>query len=279
MSQPPPQPQPQQQQHLPFPAVGRAVRLHFRCHADLPIGSFLRVTGSTLWAPGTSASDPTEATGAVNRTESSAFPVLDHTTASGGAGAYQVSASSMYTSSVEMVTTPDEYPVWRTRHPVVVVLHHDKKTIQHHYYRYLVVSPGGTTMGMSDLLMEGVIDDEQHISTSNEAVGSTPVVQWEDPFHTLFMGGGTDDQVRSSVSLPSVSAQPTRSDYRSLPYRVVDINVLTGQAEASMDDSNRALPRLDRWNVADDPSFRSYRIREAVRVFVCRATSTKIVVS
>lgn len=258
----------QPQSHRPFPAVGRAVRLHFRCHAELPIGSFLRVTGSTLWAPGTSASDPTEATGAVNRTESSAFPVLDHTTASGGAGAYQVSASSMYTSSVEMVTTPDEYPIWRTRHPVVVVLHHDKKTIQHHYYRYLVVSPGGTTLAMSDLLMEGVIDEEQHISTSNEAVGSTPVVQWEDPFNTLFMGGGTDDQIRSSVSLPSISAQPTRSDYRSLPYRVVDINVLTGQAEASMDDSNRALPRLDRWDVADDPSFRSYRIREAVRCCV-----------
>jgi trehalose 6-phosphate synthase/phosphatase len=193
----------------------------------------------------------------------------------------------MYTSSVEMVTTPEEYPVWRTRHPVVVVLHHDKRTVQHHYYRYLVVSPGGTaSMGglMHDSLVEGAaaIDaEEQQVSTSNEAVGSTPVVQWEDPFNSLLLGGGGGaeggDQMRSSVSLPSVSAaQPTRSDYRSLPYRVVDINVLTGQADFSVDDASSGggggggnsnwapLPRLDRWNVADDASFRSYRIREAV---------------
>ena len=31
--------------------TGRVVRLHFECHAELPIGSYLRVTGSSLWAP------------------------------------------------------------------------------------------------------------------------------------------------------------------------------------------------------------------------------------
>ena len=44
-----------------------------------------------------------------------------------------------------MVTTPETYPVWRTRKPVVVVLNRHaatKKSVQHHYYRYLVVSPG-----------------------------------------------------------------------------------------------------------------------------------------
>lgn len=161
----------------------------------------------------------------------------------------------MYTSSVEMVTTPDEYPIWRTRNPVVVVVHHEKKTIQHHYYRYLVVSPGGSTF--LDAGMD--YDDEEAISTSNEVVGSTPVVQWEDPFDSFV------DRARraeaSSVSLPSVSALPTRTDYRSLPYRVVDIHVQTGQADSDEGGS----PRLDHWNVADDATFRSYRIREAVR--------------
>jgi hypothetical protein len=285
------QQQQQPNRYLQPSPVGRAVRLHFRCHAELPIGSFLRVTGSTLWAPGTSASDPTDATGAVNRAETAAFPVaLDHTTQGGGAGgaALQASAAtSMYASSVEMVTTPEEYPVWRTRHPVVVVLHHDKKTVQHHYYRYLVVSPGGSasigTM-MQDSLIEGAIDEvEQPVSTSNEAVGSTPVVQWEDPFNAMLsMALGSEEQMRSSVSLPSVSAQPTRSDYRSLPYRVVDINVLAGQQSelAASDGSGTVLPRMDRWNAADDASFRSYRIREAVRtsriqkrIFVIMPTS------
>ena len=243
--------------------VGRAVRLHFRCHAELPIGSFLRVTGSTLWAPGTSASDPTDASGAVTRTESAAFPVLDHTTMNGGGS---LSASSMYTSSVEMVTTPEEYPIWRTRNPVVVVIHHEKKTIQHHYYRYLVVSPGG-----SNFLDVGMDDDEEAISTSNEVVGSTPVVQWENPFDSFV------DRARraeaSSVSLPSVSALPTRTDYRSLPYRVVDIHVQTGQADSDEGGS----PRLDHWNVADDATFRSYRIREAVRTTGASTRSNVVV--
>ena len=41
---------------------GRVVRLHFCCKAELPIGSSLRVTGSTLWAPAQlTAQDPTNA--------------------------------------------------------------------------------------------------------------------------------------------------------------------------------------------------------------------------
>ena len=49
----------------------------------------------------------------------------------------------MYTSSVELYTTPETYPLYKTRRPVVVTLHKTKnQTIQHHYYRYLVVTPG-----------------------------------------------------------------------------------------------------------------------------------------
>ena len=132
------------------PLNGRVVRLHFKCRAELPIGSYLRVTGCTLWAPGSSAQDPTDAHQIAKEEASQGFPVREPEEEAaanldameGGVGGFDEEAtgmpttSSMYTSSVELVTTPDEYPIWRTRRPVVVVLHKHPKQIQHHYYRH-----------------------------------------------------------------------------------------------------------------------------------------------
>ena len=238
------------------------MRLHFRCHAELPLGSFLRVTGSTLWAPGTAASDPSDAAPAVGRVEESAFPVTEEDTTTSPVA----EMSALYTSSVEMVTTPEEYPVWRTRVPVAVVIHHSRRPVQHHFYRYLVVCPGGS----------GTVKFDQHIdsdevallvSTSNENSGSTPVMQWEDPFGTLRDKGSR--QELSAVSLASVmtGGQVTKTDYRNLPYRTLDIDVKTGKAV--FEDTDEAV-RLDRWSIPDDASFRNYRIREAVRVWIER---------
>lgn len=260
---------------------GRVVRLQFECCARLPIGSFLRVTGSSLWAPGTAASDPAEAAPAVGRTEAGAFPVTeDHTTlmtSSIGGGGSQTSAaaasfsatSHLYTSSVEMVTTPEKYPIWQTRHPVVVVVNRHaalKQRVQHHYYRYLVVSPGATPT--SDSEDTAVVS----VSTSSEFMGSTVVMQWEDPMDSLDntnehlhdgsgkqrggRGGTTSTStvsLASSVNLPATAH--TRSDYRNLPYRTLDIDVST----------DRFVVVHDNWDVADDATFQPYLIREAVR--------------
>jgi len=241
--------------------VGRVVRLHFSCHAELPIGSSLRVTGSTLWAPGTAAWDPAEATPAVGQTEASAFPVTHDIDADNNL--VHMSLSALYTSSVEMVTTPEDYPIWKTKKPVVIVINNEKKSVQHHYYRYLVVSPGGS-LGQTGGLppMDGMDtddDDEMQMpSTSNEILGSTPVLEWEDPF------GSLADRSRraetSSVSITSSIAgtgQLTKADYRNLPYRTLDIDVKTGNRTDEF--------RTDRWKMPDDVSFRPYRIREAVR--------------
>ena len=242
---------------VPRELTGRVVRLHFRCHAELPIGSFLRVTGSTLWAPGTAASDPHDAAPAVGLTEQSAFPVTEddlHGPAATGA---------LYASSIEMVTTPEEYPIWRTRRPVAVVINYGRRPVQHHYYRYLVVSPGGS----GTLEFDSENDDETlfMVSTSNESAGSTPVMQWEDPFGTLRDKYHTYGEM-SAVSLSSVApGQMTKADYRNLPYRTLNIDVKTGLPV--FEDTDEAV-RLDRWCVADDASFRPYRIREAVSIFV-----------
>ena len=294
---------------------GRVVRLNFTCRAELPIGSLLRVTGSSLWAPGTSAADPAEAAPAVHRTEPTAFPVnspesdavVDYSggggggTASGGAGAASSasSLSALYSSSVEMVTTPETYPIWKTRKPVVVVLHRHaalKKSVQHHYYRYLVVSPGATHS--SNTCSYAADEQGTIVSTSNESTGSTEVLQWEDPFQSLASGtsfhshhhhyrgnssgGGGGSMMdsamhntNSAVSLASSVGLPqqvhTRADYRNLPYRTLDIDVRTAHCLVEHDVSGNGgssgsnAVGEDHWNVADDATFQPYFIREAVR--------------
>ena len=238
------------------------------------MGSFLRVTGSTLWAPGTAALDPTEAGGAIFANQQESFSSAS-TEDMAAPGAAQLSSSNLYASSVEMVTTPETYPIWRTRRPVVLVVHCNKKSggrkLQHHYYRYLVVSPGGNVsalMGGGGVEMEDdvFVDpsvSQYLVSTSNEDVGSTPVMQWEDPFRTLDRTTGGETSVASINS--SVVASPgthTKADYRNLPYRTVDIDIVTGKPV--LEESEEAA-RMDHWNIPDDVSFRSYLIREAVR--------------
>ena len=76
---------------------GLVVRLHFACRAALPHGSSLRVTSSSLWAPERQA-----------QTDGGDGGIVD---------------SSVYASSVEMTTTPETWPLWRTTVPALVVLH------------------------------------------------------------------------------------------------------------------------------------------------------------
>ena len=259
----------------PVEKVGRVVRLHFTCRAELPIGSFLRVTGSTLWAPGTAANDPADAAVVVDRTEAQAFPAPHHESEETLVGSGQEGhGADLYTSSVEMVTTPDEYPVWRTRRPVVIVLPQNRKHMtHHHYYRYLIVSPGGKLSSAPGFVEE---DDEDAVmveedstgpvvSTSNEGVGSTAVIEWEDPFanqraemgHLLTTAAKNS---RSAVSLASSvtgvrGAGLTKTDLRNLPYRTLDIDIATAQPESVVQD---------RYDDGEDVSFQHYLIREAV---------------
>jgi hypothetical protein len=295
--------------------AGRVVRLHFMCRAELPIGSFLRVTGSSLWAPGScTVQDPADAVASVDTVEESAFRLTEADDAAYGSTSSMM--HSLYASSVEMVTTPQDYPVWRTRKPVVVVLSSSrKKAIQHHYYRYLVVSPGGGGggrrgghaghggSGMGTTVIDpfetdnedednagggaNAADDSMIISTSNEDVGSTAVVQWEDSFGTLSMKRSkSGPNASSSLSLTSsvVNGQPyyTTTDYRNLPYRTCDIDVvqacaITTAVAASSSDSNNNYTNtnnttiMDCFGNPDDITFRPYLIREAVRfLFGCK---------
>ncbi|GKY96224.1 hypothetical protein MPSEU_000582300 [Mayamaea pseudoterrestris] len=296
---------------------GRVVRLNFYCIAELPIGSTLRVTGSTLWAPGTLAHDPSDAAAVYAHEQAQGFTtntpspddtvmVMDESehanvlTACAGSGAG--GGRPLYASSIEMVTTPETYPVWKTRRPVILVVHaHDnhnkggntsssnlsappRRRIQHHYYRYLVVCPGAAAENVleqpADLLMEDVSLGNL-ISTSNEEFGSTPVMQWEDPFSSILSSTSLADARANSIAEASAVSMAsslfgttssnangaTAKDYRNLPYRTLDIDLATNQplwddGTGSGDEENGV--HMDHWNVADDVTFRPYRIREVI---------------
>jgi hypothetical protein len=191
-------------------------------------------------------SDPTEAAAA---SETAAAASCLEGTSSSGPDESWISGTSggsgLYTSSVEMVTTPETYPLWRTRTPVIVVLNRRHSTIkqrvQHHYYRYLVIAPG---MGNNSTSIHE--SSAQHnmltVSTSSEYMGSTIVRQWEDPYLNSTTTDPTtadtpstsfvSDAATSVASFVSQNKDGTEhgmfstwNDYLNLPYRTLDIDL------------------------------------------------------
>ncbi|EJK59182.1 hypothetical protein THAOC_20629 [Thalassiosira oceanica] len=131
---------------------GRILRVHFACRAPLPIGSTLRVTSSVHAPPllGDGPSDvPLEPAGSGGAgsgsggDDQSSVASGDILGANRRSGLDDMSISRMdeggpgtdrdqrreelrmqsrlLTNTVEMTTTPDEYPLWRTTRPVVVI--------------------------------------------------------------------------------------------------------------------------------------------------------------
>jgi hypothetical protein len=232
--------------------AGRVVRLHFSCRAKIPIGSSLRVTTS----------------------------LLDTTSNNNGSGSGG-DVQGLYQTSVEMVTTPALYPVFRTVRPVILVLHHphSRKAVQHYYYRYMIVSPAMDTSTTTTTTCGE--EEEPHRATIVLTEHGYPGrVQFENPFRTTttttssttttttnMMGGSTaKSNPSSSVSLASTANNNTNNNNHtttttaSLPYRMVDIRVDTASVAESIEDI---------WDNPDDVTFQPFRIRDAVRTRVC----------
>lgn len=181
--------------------AGRIVRLHFSCRVELPMGSTLRVS-TKLDAP---------------------------------------DVQSMYANSVEMITSNELYPIFRTKSPVIIILNHpSRKSVQHHYYRYMVVSPAVDT------------SREESTNIVQTEYGYPGVLKFETPFpmelHPISA---------SAVSLGSLETHNSAHYLAMLPYRMVDIRV----------DSASVVERMeDIWENPDDVSFQPFRIRDAVRI-------------
>ena len=96
----------------------------------------------------------------------------------------------------------DEWPIWRTRTPVVIALRHHHGRTEHHRYRYLVVTPGAEshqvrqydefkedTNDEEEIMMIDTAADQQQgtrklgtTSSQTESSLASNIVAWEDPF-------------------------------------------------------------------------------------------------
>lgn len=90
----------------------------------------------------------------------------------------------------------DEWPIWRTRTPVVIALRHHHGRIEHHRYRYMVVTPGvdpkTRSPDESKETMHGGeeemnVDTERGLSLGattgqNDANVATHIMAWEEPY-------------------------------------------------------------------------------------------------
>lgn len=265
-----------------FVPAGRVVRINFTCRAELPMGSSLRVTGSSLWAPTsvTSPSDPMNAHTIAKETAATAgFPSFGNDAEESLEYWINNTPTNLYSSSVEMVTTPETYPVWKTIQPVVVVLTETTTDKQRHYYRYLVVTPGASSTADMDILGDSEVQT-MDISTSDGHDGTVNVMMWEEPdFPGLERAGSTasiskvPSGVHHSASQQSINTSNSTSviggnepspenDFlrlAKLPYRTLDINVETAQVSSPAPED-----RLDTWNRPDDTTFKAYVVREMI---------------
>jgi hypothetical protein len=198
------------------------------------------------------------------------------------------------------VTSPETYPIWKTRKPVILLWNRrhgsSNANVLHHYYRYLVVSPGtvrnphvlpnvavtgGSSGGTATTSTSTIVQASTSSETTN--TGSTIVLEWEDPFHTVTSTNTQQDEASvsgsmskslnvSAVSLNSsahlASMNHTGTQFRNLPYRTIDVNYSTSVIGRSTTSDNTAMimNAMDHWNNADDPTFQPFRIRDAVRI-------------
>eukprot|EP00574_Skeletonema_japonicum_P002749 CAMPEP_0201713144 /NCGR_PEP_ID=MMETSP0593-20130828/54_1 /ASSEMBLY_ACC=CAM_ASM_000672 /TAXON_ID=267983 /ORGANISM="Skeletonema japonicum, Strain CCMP2506" /LENGTH=1314 /DNA_ID=CAMNT_0048202233 /DNA_START=31 /DNA_END=3975 /DNA_ORIENTATION=- len=111
---------------------GKILRLHFSCHAELPLGTTLRVT-STIGPPpqndvpddnkdNTTGGGGGPGGGGDDHSVSSDIFSTDHLADKGSVSANLARMHNrLLQNTVEMYTDPESYPIWKTTKPVVVI--------------------------------------------------------------------------------------------------------------------------------------------------------------
>lgn len=225
---------------------GRVHRLHFAVHASLPMGTTLRVT--TFGRDATYNDDPFDDGPKIATPES-----LPH-----WLDAIPRDYRRQLRDSVELYTTPETYPLWRTKRPVVTiddggggsgglvdVVVSDPSGPLLHRYRYVAVSPGASIDWA--VLSEGKDEDyeEEEEDVADGGGEEFPPVLFEVP--------------PSCGERAKISAHP--------PYRT---RVLVHGNNGDGNDNDMDLGNndtmdveheviVDHWNKGDDPSFQHFR--------------------
>jgi trehalose 6-phosphate synthase/phosphatase len=268
-----------------IPVDGKVLRLHFACHAKLPMGSYLRVTSSQSWSSTSlknnhsrnSSSNSSNILRSHNHTPNDIMKDDDLD---------DEHNSSLYSSSVEMVTSPEMYPIWKTRYPVIRVVNngggggmrenegeesnnesYENNGVLYHKYRYLVVTPGKTTTNNgdeNDYSNEDYQDDDEQPKQGHQVISRGGMVtsdgkgavidvdEWENPLDDT----ATDSSTKTSVD--------------DLPYRTVEIDVssvssptfgkvLNQSSSTTSSTFTSDGVRIDNWNDATDAAFLPYK--------------------
>ena len=154
---------------------GRILHLHYTCSAPLPYGTTLRVTTQTRPPPENDVPDGNlnqllgDDTASVASSNSGSGLIHDYYDTTGGittstsskidvsgdvkSGEMNRLHNRLLQNTVEMFTTPETYPIWKTKRPVVVI---DEGGTNDggegetaggggqmvHNYRYVAVTPG-----------------------------------------------------------------------------------------------------------------------------------------
>ncbi|KAL7488757.1 hypothetical protein ACHAW6_014361 [Cyclotella cf. meneghiniana] len=157
---------------------GRVFRFHFTCKAELPFGTTLRVTSSVGPPPHNDALDDVDVDD--RSVSSEVFSI--HGAAGGEGGSVTAGFARMHNrllhNTVEMFTTPETYPLWKTKKPVVVIDDGnvgeggDPACPMVHRYRYVAVTPGATIDW--DLCTKRDHDDDGNSSMGRNTASTTP---------------------------------------------------------------------------------------------------------
>jgi len=188
---------------------GKILRLHFSCHAELPLGTTLRVT-STIGPPPQNdvPDDNKDGAGDDHSVSSDIFS----TGTLADKGSVSASLARMHNrllqNTVEMYTDPESYPIWKTTKPVVVIddggnaenalaaaMDRDASDQEGgggvgllgpllHRYRYVAVTPGATIDW--SMCTKRDHDDDGSASTGrgNLTVATTPPGSDDEEEHT-----------------------------------------------------------------------------------------------
>ncbi|KAL3826455.1 hypothetical protein ACHAXA_011264 [Cyclostephanos tholiformis] len=259
---------------------GKVHRLHFAIRANLPVGTTLRVATSSSTSPPTAAIDCDD-----HDDYDYGIPSGTPTATTSWLDALPPDDRRLLRDSVELYTTPETYPLWRTRRPVVVIDDGGEDRgggnggsdedggrgtgeatsddyddddegpraggggwMMLHRYRYVAITPGACV----DWSTLGNGEGEEEEGGGGGGYGGG--------------GGGVEDLPPISFEDPP-SLRPGRSGGcdgggRGRPYRT-RVVVVSG-CECDDDDDEMDLEGedddeiVDRWNEGDDPTYRYY---------------------
>lgn len=229
----------------PLREQGRTHRLHFAIHAALPIGTTLRVAAFGYQA--TYNNDPVDTEPKIATPE--ALPQwLD---------VIPREYRRQLHDSIELYTTPETYPIWRTDRPVVTIDDGGGTATNEpllYRYRYVAVTPGASIdwnalfEGESDAAEGEILEDAEVVGQGGGGEGEFPPVLFEVP-------PSWGDRTSQLSTYPHYRT-------RVLVKGTSDNSImdLGNNEDTNMDvEDDGEEVTIDHWNVEDDASYQHFR--------------------